>query len=416
MREPEFHRIRRLPPYVFAEVNQLKARHARRRAATSSTSAWATPTWPRRRTSSTSWSRRCSDPQAPTATRPRRGIPGLRRAQAGYYARRFGVKLDPETEVMRDARLQGGAGQPRAGDHRARATPCWCRTRAIRSTPTASSSPARAHPPRAARPAASTCMRELARAARALGADADRGGAELSRRTRRRRSATSTSTARSSPSRASTELWVLSDLAYAEIYFDGCRRPRSSRSPGAVEVGGRVQLALQDLLDAGLAHRLRRRQRAAGRRADPDQVLPRLRRLHPDPGGRRPPRSTARRTASRRSASIYRERRDVLVDGLAKAGWHDPAPAGHHVRLGAGARAVRGARARWASPSSCSRRPRSRSRPGIGFGEYGEGYVRLGAGRERAPAPPGGAQHPHLPGSGTATPSRRRRRRDREVA
>ena len=26
MREPEFHRIRRLPPYVFAEVNAMKAR------------------------------------------------------------------------------------------------------------------------------------------------------------------------------------------------------------------------------------------------------------------------------------------------------------------------------------------------------------------------------------------------------
>ena len=29
-----------------------------------------------------------------------KGIPGLRRALAGYYARRFGVKLDPETEVI----------------------------------------------------------------------------------------------------------------------------------------------------------------------------------------------------------------------------------------------------------------------------------------------------------------------------
>src|SRR5271157_6341566 len=29
-----------------------------------------------------------------------KGIPGLRRAQAAYYERRFGVKLDPETEVI----------------------------------------------------------------------------------------------------------------------------------------------------------------------------------------------------------------------------------------------------------------------------------------------------------------------------
>src|SRR5207302_9869053 len=29
-----------------------------------------------------------------------RGIPGLRRAQAGYYARRFGVKLNPDTQIV----------------------------------------------------------------------------------------------------------------------------------------------------------------------------------------------------------------------------------------------------------------------------------------------------------------------------
>ena len=29
-----------------------------------------------------------------------KGIPGLRRAQANYYGRRFGVQLDPESEVV----------------------------------------------------------------------------------------------------------------------------------------------------------------------------------------------------------------------------------------------------------------------------------------------------------------------------
>src|SRR3569833_4083812 len=29
-----------------------------------------------------------------------RGIPGLRRAQAAYYERRFGVKLNPDTQVV----------------------------------------------------------------------------------------------------------------------------------------------------------------------------------------------------------------------------------------------------------------------------------------------------------------------------
>ncbi|MGE0025319.1 MAG: LL-diaminopimelate aminotransferase, partial [Hyphomicrobium sp.] len=42
-----------------------------------------------------------------TVTKPRthrysasKGIPGLRRAQAAYYARRFGIKLDPETQIV----------------------------------------------------------------------------------------------------------------------------------------------------------------------------------------------------------------------------------------------------------------------------------------------------------------------------
>ena len=49
----EFHRIRRLPPYVFEQVNRAKAA-ARKPAPTSSISAWAIPTCRRRRTSSRS--------------------------------------------------------------------------------------------------------------------------------------------------------------------------------------------------------------------------------------------------------------------------------------------------------------------------------------------------------------------------
>ena len=40
------------------------------------------------------------NPQARTAIRPREGIPGLRRAYAAYYARRFNVELDPESEIV----------------------------------------------------------------------------------------------------------------------------------------------------------------------------------------------------------------------------------------------------------------------------------------------------------------------------
>ncbi len=48
-----------------------------------------------------------------------KGIPGLRRAQAAYYERRFGVKLDPGDADRRHARLQGRLRQHGAGHHRA---------------------------------------------------------------------------------------------------------------------------------------------------------------------------------------------------------------------------------------------------------------------------------------------------------
>ena len=41
---------------------------------------------------------------------------------AGYYDRRFGVKLDPDTRGDRHAGLQGGLRQPGPGRDRARAT------------------------------------------------------------------------------------------------------------------------------------------------------------------------------------------------------------------------------------------------------------------------------------------------------
>ncbi len=39
--------------------------------------------------------------------------------------------------------------------------------------------------------------------------------------------------------------------------------------------------------------------------------------------------------------AIYERRRDALVDGLSRIGWHMEPPRGHHVRLGTDSRAVR---------------------------------------------------------------------------
>ena len=94
----EFHRVKRLPPYVFAEVNRLKAA-ARARGADIIDLGMGNPDMPT--------PQHIVDKMVETVGKPRtnrysasKGIPGLRKAQAQYYARRFGVKLNPETQVV----------------------------------------------------------------------------------------------------------------------------------------------------------------------------------------------------------------------------------------------------------------------------------------------------------------------------
>ncbi len=94
----EFRRIGNLPPYVFAEVNQLKL-EARRLGKDVIDLGFGNPDIP-------------SPPQVVAKLveaaqkehnhrySSSRGIPNLRKAVADRYQRRFGVSLDPETEVI----------------------------------------------------------------------------------------------------------------------------------------------------------------------------------------------------------------------------------------------------------------------------------------------------------------------------
>jgi len=94
----EFFSVRRLPPYVFEQVNRLKA-SARAAGADIIDLGMGNPDLPT--------PRHIVDKLADTARRDdthgysaSRGISGLRRAQAAYYGRRFGVKLDPNSQVI----------------------------------------------------------------------------------------------------------------------------------------------------------------------------------------------------------------------------------------------------------------------------------------------------------------------------
>jgi len=94
----EFYRIKRLPPYVFAEVNKLKAQ-LRADGQDIIDFGFGNPDLPT--------PQHVIDKLIETVQKPRvtgysasRGIKGLRQACSRYYARRFGVKLDFEDQVI----------------------------------------------------------------------------------------------------------------------------------------------------------------------------------------------------------------------------------------------------------------------------------------------------------------------------
>ena len=94
----EFYRIKRLPPYVFAEVNAMKA-EARARGEDIIDLGMGNPDgMPAKHVID----KLCETANNPTAHRysASKGIKGLRLAQAKYYKRRFDVDLDPESEVI----------------------------------------------------------------------------------------------------------------------------------------------------------------------------------------------------------------------------------------------------------------------------------------------------------------------------
>ena len=96
--DEEFYRIRRLPPYVFAEVNALKAA-ARARGEDIIDLGMGNPDGaPPKHVID----KLCEVASKPTAHRysASKGIPGLRKAQAAYYKRRWNVDLDPDSEVI----------------------------------------------------------------------------------------------------------------------------------------------------------------------------------------------------------------------------------------------------------------------------------------------------------------------------
>ena len=95
--QTEFYRIGRLPPYVFAEVNKIKA-EARAAGKDIIDLGMGNPDSKPPAHVISKLREAISDPKASRYS-VSRGIHGLRKAQAGYYKNRFGVDLHPDHEI-----------------------------------------------------------------------------------------------------------------------------------------------------------------------------------------------------------------------------------------------------------------------------------------------------------------------------
>src|SRR6187399_3089327 len=227
----EFHKVRRLPPYVFEQVNRLKA-SARSRGADIIDLGMGNPDLP---TPKAIVDKLCEVVRDPRTHRysSSRGIPGLRRAQAAYYARRFNVKLDPNSQVVATlGSKEGFANVAQAitapGDVILVPNPTYpihefgfiMSGGVIRHLPARTDSQFMASVDKAVRhsvPKPSALVLNYPANPTAVVADLDfyREVVAFARK---------------------HELIVLSDLAYAEIYFEGPPPPSILEVPGAMDI------------------------------------------------------------------------------------------------------------------------------------------------------------------------------------
>ena len=374
----EFHRVKRLPPYVFSEVNRLKAA-ARARGADIVDLGMGNPDMPT--------PQHIVDKLCETVARPRtnrysasKGIPGLRKAQAAYYARRFGVKLDPETQVVATlGSKEGFANMAQAiaapGDVILVPSPTYpihefgfiISGAAIRHIPTTGEATG-------ARDPHAEFLRGVERAVRhsiprplavvlsypsnptAMTADLDfyTEAVQLAKR---------------------LELIILSDLAYAEIYYDGIPPPSVLQVQGAMDIT--VEFTSLSKTYAMPGWRM-------GFAVGNARLIAALARVksYLDYGAFTPIQVAAAAALNgpqecvEEIRKIYQGRRDCLVESFGRAGWHIPVP--------------RASMFAWAPIPEPFHEVGSVEfakllideaevavSPGLGFGEYGEGYVRI---------------------------------------
>ncbi len=366
----DFHRIKRLPPYVFEEVNRLKAA-ARASGDDIIDFGMGNPDMPT--------PAHIVEKLVETVSKPRtnrystsRGIPGLRRAQAAYYENRFGVKLDPETQIVATlGSKEGFANMAQAitapGDLVLVPNPTYpihefgfiISGGTIRHIPVSTDEEFLRKIDQARRhsiPKPIALVLNFPANPTALVADLD-FYSEIVTYAKRH------------------DLILLSDVAYAEIYYDGNPPPSLLQVPGAMDIS--VEFSSLSKTYAMPGWRM-------GFAVGNERLIGALARVksYLDYGAFTPIQVAAVAALNGPQdcvddiRAIYQARRNCLVDSIKRAGWPIPAPAAtmfawvpipeQYAEIGS-----------LEFSKLLLEKAHVAVSPGIGFGEYGEGYVRI---------------------------------------
>jgi alanine-synthesizing transaminase len=366
----EFYRIKRLPPYVFAEVNRLKAR-ARAEGRDVIDLGMGNPDGPTPPHIVQKLIEAVQNPKSHGYS-VSRGILGLRRAYAAYYARRFGVELDPDSEVIVTlGSKEGFANLAQAitapGDIVLAPNPCYpilafgfiMAGASVRHVPIGPGCDFFAELKKAVQESAPpplAVVLNFPANPTAETADLDFYG-EIVEFCRRK------------------NIFVLSDLAYAEIYFDGKPPPSILEVSGAREVAVEFSSLSKTYSMAGWRIGF-----AVGNR----RLIAALTRVksYLDYGAFTPVQVAATAALNgpqdciREIRERYRARRDALIDGLRQAGWAVPPPQATMFAWAPVPPEYRGIGSLAFSKLLLEQANVAVS-PGVGFGEHGEGFVRI---------------------------------------
>ncbi len=367
----QFHRIRRLPPYVFEQVNKIKAK-ARAEGADIIDLGMGNPDMPA--------PKHVIEKLVETVGKPRtdrysasKGIPGLRRAQAAYYARRFGVKLNPDTQVVATlGSKEGFANMAQAitgpGDVVLVPNPSYpihafgflMAGGVIRSVPAEPSPDFFAAAERSImhsvpKPIALVVCYPSNPTAMVASLDFYKDLVAFAKK---------------------HDIILLSDLAYAEVYFDDANPPPSVlQVPGAMDVTVEFTSMSKTFSMAGWR---------MGFAVGNENLLAALTRVksYLDYGAYTPIQVAAAAALNgpedciHEMRAVYKARRDAMVESFAKAGWDFPPPSASMFAWVKIPEAFRHLGSLEFSKLLVEKASVAVA-PGIGFGEHGDEYVRL---------------------------------------